>query len=219
MHPLLNWYAIHFNFCIFPGKQSIQLRIHTHYTRLDTLIHLKTASIAIDVQILTHLIAYKLNTCAPHWYRENFSRCFRFVFVRHCFCFSAFSFHFSNRSFLLFYFFPFRPMWVLVFRSVPLHVMLHTTFDTYILALIHRSNVCEGCECVLVFRAICFIRSCLALVCFFVCSFLPFYSCILLVHSFVYISLHINSFVKWFALPRIFFHTSKKKIQQHRRAE
>lgn len=72
----------------------------------------------------------------------GFSSSSSFCFVLHCFYFSAFLFYFSNRTLLLFYFSSFHPMCtecgILVFRSVSLHVMLHTTFDTYILALIHQ---------------------------------------------------------------------------------
>lgn len=142
-----------------------------------TLIHYrKTASIEIDVQILTHLIAHKLNTCAPHWYREHFHVVVLFLFLFSvCFYFALLlflaRFHFISAIVRFYYFisfFPFRPMWILVFRSVSLHVMLHTTFDTYILALVNRMCVCV---CILVFRVICFIRSCLALVCFFFMHF------------------------------------------------
>lgn len=69
----------------------------------------------------------------------KFSCRFALFSVLFCFCF-------SNRSLLLFYFFPFRPMWICVFRSVSLHVMLLiATLDTYILALIHR--MCFGISC------------------------------------------------------------------------
>lgn len=69
------------------------------------------------------------------------SLCFRFfVFVLVCF-------HFISAIVGFYYFIslPFRPMWILVFRSVSLHVMLLTTFDTYILSRF------DTFECVCVF--------------------------------------------------------------------
>lgn len=133
----------------------------TLHTLLDTLIHRKTASIEIDVQILTHLIAYKLNTCAPHWYREHFHA----VLLLLCFvfglAFGVFSFYFSNRWLLLFYFFAISPD---VSFSVPLGFIARDA--AHYIRHLHSLSLwyIRMCLCVLVFHVICFIRSCLAFI-------------------------------------------------------
>lgn len=156
-----------------------------HTAHADILIHLKTASIEIDVGILTHIIANKLNTCALHWYREIFhvvlptvSVCFHFAL--HCFCFGAFYFIFQQ-SFavvvsLLHHF-------TNVYFNVPLGFIARDT-AYYIRHLHSRFGTSNVCVYFLVFHAICFIRIWLALICFI----LLFFLFILFVHSFDFIA-------------------------------
>lgn len=121
----------------------------------------------------------------------NFSCCFasfRFVFILLCIVFvlAHFILYFSNRLLLLFHFSTISRMCILMFHSVSLHVILHITFDTYILALVHRM-------CVFIFWYFMqFVSSASGWL-----SFVLFYSFFSLYSSFIRsISLHINSFVK-----------------------
>lgn len=170
MTPFSNWYN-QFAF-LHISRKTIYINntfryVEAHAIRTHT--HLKTASIAIDAKILTYIIAYKLNTCALHWYREILM-----VFLFWFGFLSRFDFVLAHVYFILvvvcFYYFissiPFHPkctgMWVyfsvllgLIARDAAFYIRhLHSHFDT--------SNV-------VFFHAICFVRSCFAFVCFIFC--------------------------------------------------